>query len=113
MRIGFIGLGQMGRGMTARLLSRGYEVTVWNRTRALAEAFRAQGAAVAERPEDTLAAEVVITMLADDAAVESVWLASGMIAGTPASTIHLNMASVSPELGRTLARLHSEAGSAY
>jgi 3-hydroxyisobutyrate dehydrogenase-like beta-hydroxyacid dehydrogenase len=113
MKIGFIGLGQMGRGMAARLLGRGFEVTVWNRTRMHAEALGARGAAVAERPEDTLAADVVITMLAHDAAVAKVWLASGMIARTPASSIHLNMASVSPELGKKLARLHSEAGSAY
>ena len=113
MRIGFIGLGQMGRGMAARLLARGYELTVWNRTRTHAEACRTRGASVAERPEDALTADVIITMLADDVAVENVWLASGMIARTPASAIHLNMASVSPALGKELARLHGEVGSAY
>ena len=69
MKIGFIGLGQMGRGMAARLIERGYRVTVWNRTRSAAEPFLAQGARIAERPREALDADVVITMLADDAAV--------------------------------------------
>ena len=47
MRIGFIGLGQMGRGMAARLLERGHDLVVWNRTREVAEAMQDRGARVA------------------------------------------------------------------
>lgn len=113
MRIGFIGLGQMGRGMAGRLLECGYHLSVWNRTLAVAETFRPRGAVVAERPQQLLDADVVITMLADDAAVESVWVASGMVRQLPASTIHLNMASVSLRMGRRLTETHRAAGTAY
>jgi 3-hydroxyisobutyrate dehydrogenase-like beta-hydroxyacid dehydrogenase len=71
MKIGFIGLGQMGRGMAARLLERGYELAVWNRSSAAATKLAALGAQVATRADDTLDADVVITMLADDTAVEA------------------------------------------
>jgi 3-hydroxyisobutyrate dehydrogenase-like beta-hydroxyacid dehydrogenase len=113
MRIGFIGLGQMGRRMAGRLLDAGYQLRVWNRSRAVAETFRARGAVVAERPDELPDADVVITMLADDAAVEAVWIASGMVAEVTASTIHLNMASVSLRMARRLTELHRAAGAPY
>lgn len=113
MKIGFIGLGQMGRGMAGRLMDCGYPLKVWNRSRAVTETFRARGATVADEPEQLLDADVVITMLADDAAVEAVWIASGMIRAVPPSTIHLNMASVSLSMARQLAELHRAAGSPY
>ena len=113
MKIGFIGLGQMGRGMAARLIERGYRVTVWNRTRSAAEPFLAQGARIAERPREALDADVVITMLADDAAVEAVWIRPQLVRDVPATTVHLNMASVSLRMGQELAQLHRAAGSTY
>ena len=113
MKIGFIGLGQMGRGMAARLIERGYRVTVWNRTRSAAEPFLAQGARIAERPREALDADVVITMLADDAAVEAVWIRPQLVRDVPATTVHLNMASVSLRMGQELAQLHRAAGSPY
>ena len=113
MKIGFIGLGQMGRGMANRLLDSGYPLSVWNRSREVADTFRARGAVVAEQPEQLLDADVVITMLADDAAVEAVWIASGLVQKLPASTIHLNMASVSLRLGQRLTEMHRAAGTQY
>ncbi len=115
MNIGFIGLGQMGRGMAARLLDCGHRLTVWNRTAAAAAPFAQRGAAVAATPEALLEteAEVVVTMLADDAAVDAVWLTPGLIGRMPANTVHLNMASVSLLMGRQLAERHRAAGTAY
>lgn len=113
MNIGFIGLGQMGRGMAGRLIDCGYRLKVWNRTRAVAETFRARGAQVAAEPRDVLDADVVITMLADDAAVEAVWITSGMVGAVPATTVHLNMASVSLRMGQRLTAAHGAAGSPY
>ena len=113
MNIGFIGLGQMGRSMTTRLLDRGFPLRVWNRSAAAAEACRRRGASVAARPEELFDCDVVITMLADDAAVEAVWITSGLLQKMPATTIHLNMASVSLNLGRRLTALHQAAGTAY
>jgi 3-hydroxyisobutyrate dehydrogenase-like beta-hydroxyacid dehydrogenase len=113
MKIGFIGLGKMGRGMTTRLLDAGHELSVWNRSRAIAESFRSRGATVAERPEQLLDADVVITMLADDAALEAVWITSGLVLKAPASMTHLNMASVSLRMARRLTELHRGAGAQY
>ena len=113
MKIGFVGLGQMGRGMAERLLERGHQLVVWNRTRAVADVFRARGATVAERADEALDAEVVITMLADDAALESVWIAPALIEKLPAAAVHLNMASVSLAMGQRLAALHRDCGAQY
>ena len=113
MKIGFIGLGQMGRGMAARLSERGHALVVWNRTQSAADALRARGASVATRPQDTLDADVVITMLADDAAIDAVWVSSGLLERMKAGTVHLNMASVSLALGRHLTALHRARGVDY
>ena len=113
MKIGFIGLGQMGRNMAARLIARGHTLTVWNRTQAAAEALRNAGAYVAARPEDTFDADVVITMLADDAAIEAVWIEPKLIERLPATTVHLNMASVSLAMGDKLATLHAARAGEY
>src|SRR3954451_11806055 len=78
MKIGFIGLGQMGRGMAARLLERGHELVVWNRTRRAVEALERSGAYAASDAAGTLQSDIVITMLADDAAIEAVWIAPAL-----------------------------------
>jgi 3-hydroxyisobutyrate dehydrogenase-like beta-hydroxyacid dehydrogenase len=113
MKIGFIGVGQMGRGMAARLLERGHALVVWNRTRHAAELLRARGAKLAAAPDETLDSEIVITMLADDAAIEAVWIASALIEKMRQGAVHLNMASVSLGMGQRLAALHRERGVQY
>jgi 3-hydroxyisobutyrate dehydrogenase-like beta-hydroxyacid dehydrogenase len=113
MKLGFIGLGQMGREMAGRLLDSGHQLIVYNRSAAAAESFRSRGAQIASQPEAALDAEVVITMLADDAAVDAVWVASGLAARVPAKVIHLNMATVSLAMGKRLAALHRNGGSPY
>ena len=113
MRIGFIGLGQMGSGMSARLLAQGHELVVWNRTRAAADVLQRSGAAVAEQPEAVLDSDVVITMLADDAAIEAVWITSALVERMPPGSIHLNMASVSLAMAQRLALLHRVHRSEY
>ncbi len=110
MKVGFIGLGQMGQAMAGRLLDAGHELTVYNRSRAAAEPLRA---GVAEEPRQALDGEVVITMLADDAALEAVWITSGLVQKVPPSCIHLNMATISLKMGKRLERLHEAAGSRY
>ena len=113
MKIGFIGLGQMGRAMAGRLLDAGHTLTVYNRGRAAAEAFRARGAVVADAPAQALAAEVVISMLADDAAIESVWIETGLVAKLRAPAVHLNMATISLAMAKRVEALHARSGSAY
>ena len=113
MQVGFIGLGQMGQPMAARLLEAGHVLTIWNRTRSAADALASRGAAVAGEPAGTLGAEVVVTMLADDAAVRAVWLASGLAAKMPHGAVHLNMATTSLGIARELAAAHARGGSLY
>jgi 3-hydroxyisobutyrate dehydrogenase-like beta-hydroxyacid dehydrogenase len=113
MKIGFAGLGQMGRPMAARLLDAGNELMVYNRTRTAAQALEKRGALVAERPEQLADREIVVTMLADDAAVEAVWLSSGLAARLHSGSVHVNMATVSMATSRKLAAVHAKHGSSY
>ncbi|MCC7485048.1 MAG: NAD(P)-dependent oxidoreductase [Burkholderiales bacterium] len=113
MKIGFIGLGRMGRGMAARLIDGGHELTLYNRTRAAAEPFRARGARVVESAAAALQAEVIITMLADDAALEAAWVAGGLAGMLPPGAVHLNMGTVGVPLCRRMAALHAARGNPY
>lgn len=72
-RIGWIGLGAMGSRMARNLIKAGFEVAVWNRTREKAEALAREGATVKESPAAVAAgADVVVTMVADPAALAHV-----------------------------------------
>jgi 3-hydroxyisobutyrate dehydrogenase-like beta-hydroxyacid dehydrogenase len=113
MRIGFIGLGQMGRAMAGRLIDAGHELVVYNRGAEAAQSLRTKGAQVAATPAAALDVEVAITMLADDAAVDAVWIAPALAENMRSSGIHLNMATVSLAMGKRLAALHRTGGSRY
>lgn len=113
MKIGFIGLGQMGRGMAERLLERGHELVVWNRTPGAAHALEERGARAVSSAEETLASEIVITMLADDAALDAVWVTPDLPPKMPPGTVHLNMASVSLAMAKRLTALHAACGAQY
>jgi 3-hydroxyisobutyrate dehydrogenase-like beta-hydroxyacid dehydrogenase len=101
MNVGFIGLGQMGRPMVERLKGAGHSLKVYNRTR--------HGPETAANPSEVLEADVVITMLADDAAVRAVWLDSGLARRLPKGAVHLNMATVSMGIARELAAVQKDA----
>lgn len=98
-RIGFIGLGIMGRGMATNLVKAGYDVTVYNRTRSKAEELADQGAKVASTP--AMAAswkDVVFTMLADPVAVKEVVLGrDGVIEGLCQGSVLIDCSTVDPE----------------
>jgi len=113
MKVGFIGLGQMGQVMASRLLEAGHELVVYNRNPGPARELTTRGASVANEPRGVLDAEVVITMLADDAAIEAVWIRGDLIGKMAATTVHANMATVSLGMGERLARLHEKAGNGY
>lgn len=114
MNVGFIGLGQMGRPMAARLLAAGHRVTAWNRTRSAGDALAAQGASLVDDPRAAVGGvDVVITMLADDAAVEATWLARDLPRAMRKDAVHLNMATVSVTVARKLAQAHAAAGNRY
>jgi 3-hydroxyisobutyrate dehydrogenase-like beta-hydroxyacid dehydrogenase len=77
MDVGFIGLGHMGTPMARNLLKAGHRLTVYNRTRSKAEALAREVAQVADGVADACKGDALITLLADDAAVESVVFGDG------------------------------------
>jgi 3-hydroxyisobutyrate dehydrogenase-like beta-hydroxyacid dehydrogenase len=115
MKLGFIGLGNMGSGMARNLLRAGYELTVYNRTRGKSEALASEGARIAESPAEACAsAEAVMTMLADDAAVEQVVFGDRGIAGAlGAGAVHISHSTISTALARRLAAEHVGRGQGY
>jgi len=110
MKVGFIGLGNMGSAMARNLIKAGHTLTVYNRTKKRAEEFRSLGAKVAEGPGAAAAnAEVIITMLADDPAVEDLVLGAGnVLQSLPAGAVHISMSTISVALSRRLAKVHEE-----
>ncbi len=110
MKIGFIGLGHMGAGMAANLLKAGHELTVYNRTPDKARVLVERGARTATQIADACEGDVVVTMLADDAAVEGVVFGEGGIIGAlRPSAIHLSMSTISVALSERLTAAHEEA----
>jgi 3-hydroxyisobutyrate dehydrogenase len=82
-RLAFLGLGNMGRAMAARLLDAGHELAVYNRTPAKADVLRQRGATVAATPRAAVAgAEAIFAMVGDDEASRQIWLGTdGALAG--------------------------------
>ena len=114
MKVGFIGLGHMGAGMAANLLRAGHEVTVYNRTLGKERALVEQGARAAGRVADACQGEAVVTMLADDRAVEGVVFGDqGVIGSLGPRAIHLSMSTISVALSESLARAHAKAGQRF
>jgi 3-hydroxyisobutyrate dehydrogenase-like beta-hydroxyacid dehydrogenase len=115
MKVGFIGLGAMGRAMAQNLLAAGHELSVYNRTRARAEPLRDQGARVVETPTEAAdGAEAIVTMLADDHAVEDVVFGDvGILRGLRRGAIHVSSSTISVELSARLAAAHHAAGQGY
>jgi len=110
MKVGFIGLGNMGSGMARNLIKAGHSLVVYNRTRSRAEEFRPLGARIAETPGEAASdVEALITMLADDHAVEDVMFGPGRAIQTlPAGAVHVGMSTISVALSRRLAGAHQE-----
>ena len=115
MDIAFLGLGGMGSGMARSLMKHGHKVTVWNRSSEPAEAIHEQGAQVAATPAEVARhAEIAITMLADDKAVESVVFGgSGLAEGLPKDAVHVSMSTISVALSEQLDLAHAERGQQF
>jgi len=113
MKIGFIGLGNMGAAMARNLIRAGHEVTVWNRSPEKADALVAEGAERAGMPADAAAGDVVLTMLADDRAVEAVTFGQGGIFSGFGKPIHVSHSTISLALAERLERAHRDHGSPF
>jgi 3-hydroxyisobutyrate dehydrogenase-like beta-hydroxyacid dehydrogenase len=100
--------------MAANLLKARHEVTVYNRTRAKAEALAADGARIADVAAEACKGDVVFTMLADDAAVESaVFAEGGVLSSLSKGAVHVSSSTISVALSKRLADAHAEAGQGY
>jgi 3-hydroxyisobutyrate dehydrogenase-like beta-hydroxyacid dehydrogenase len=111
MQIGLIGVGSMGAGIAKSLLRAGHRVTVYNRTRSRAEALRSNGASVAGSIAEACRGDAVLTMLADDAAFESVVFGDGgLLASLPRGGLHVSLSTISVALSDKLATEHAHAG---
>ena len=114
MKVGFIGLGNMGLPMARNLLRAGDSLTVYNRTSGRAEQLAADGAMIAgSASEAAREAQVVITMLADDQALRSVVFGQGVLGAMAPGAIHLGMSTISVAFSRELAEAHAAAGRGY
>jgi 3-hydroxyisobutyrate dehydrogenase-like beta-hydroxyacid dehydrogenase len=114
MKVGFIGLGNMGSGMAANLLKAGHEVTVHNRTRSKAEKLVEQGAHYASHVADACRGDAVITMLADDPAVEGVIFGDANVIGSlRPGGIHISSSTISVALSERLAAAHAASGQRF
>jgi 3-hydroxyisobutyrate dehydrogenase-like beta-hydroxyacid dehydrogenase len=105
-RVAFIGLGRMGHGMAGRYLDAGFDVSVWNRSKAKAEDLIARGARWSSSPADAaIDADAVVTMVADDDASRAVWLGTdGAAADMKAGTLAIECSTVSYDHARRMAR---------
>jgi 3-hydroxyisobutyrate dehydrogenase-like beta-hydroxyacid dehydrogenase len=106
MKIGFIGLGQMGSGIAENLMKAGHELVVWNRSPGPAISLAKKGASIAQYPGGALQADVLFSMLANDSAVEEIGLAGPLLSQAPRGLVHVNLATISLDLARRLTRAH-------
>jgi 3-hydroxyisobutyrate dehydrogenase-like beta-hydroxyacid dehydrogenase len=104
-KIGWIGLGLMGRPMGMNLLKAGHSLTVWNRTAARADELVAAGATLAKTPKEVAeASEILFSIVSDPPALESVlWGQHGALGGLKAGSIYVDSSTVSPVLVKKVA----------
>lgn len=111
-KIGFIGLGIMGRPMAKNLLKAGHELVLYTRTKEKAENLAGEGATVADSPKEVAeSADVVITMLPDSPDVEAVVAGKdGVLEGIKEGALIIDMSTISPVVARDLAGKAREGG---
>ena len=111
MKVGFIGLGQMGSGMAGNLLKAKHEVSIYNRTAGKTENLVRLGANAPGEISMVSMSDAVITMLANDAAVEDVVFGnSGVLKSLPINAVHISCSTISVTLSKRLAVAHQAAG---
>jgi 3-hydroxyisobutyrate dehydrogenase-like beta-hydroxyacid dehydrogenase len=114
MKVGVIGMGNMGSGIAASLLRAGHEVAVYNRTPSKAQTLEKQGARLAAKVAEACRGDAVITMLADDSAVESVAFGdAGVIASLSKGAVHVSSSTISVALSERLAAAHAARGQRF
>lgn len=111
-KIGFVGLGIMGRGMTRNLMNKGFEVTVWNRTASRMDEFVADGAVTASSPKEVAEnCDIIMICVSDTPDVEAVVQGeNGVLAGLSAGKLVIDHSTISPHTTMELAKLVNEKG---
>jgi len=114
-KIGWIGLGAMGKLMAQNLINAGYNLTVYNRTRSKEKALVEMGASTASGPSEVLdSSDVVFLMVADDNSTEKVFTEKGGLLSSKATgKIIVNMSTVSPSISQQMARKCLDKGRHY
>ena len=112
MKLGFIGLGDMGQAIVPRLLAGGHQVTGWNRTKEKAEPLFKLGMLWADSPRQLAAeSDIVFSIVTDSEAVKSLSLGeNGIITGLRKGAVYLDMSTIDPEVSRTVGVEFSKAG---
>lgn len=110
MRIGFIGIGLMGRPMVENLLQAGYELVLWNRTRAKAEHFSGRAQVAGSVRELVKTCDLVITMLETGDVVEQLILEESVLAEFSPGQVFVDMSSIPPAQARKIAAALGERG---
>ena len=121
MEIGVIGLGNMGTPIAANLIAAGFDVTVFNRNIEKAQALIAQGAMLAHDAAGAAQGDIVITMVSDDHALESILFGEnqgsenqdGMLIHQGEKTIHISMSTVSVQLAKRIAEESNKLNKAF
>lgn len=112
VKIGVIGLGSMGRPMARRLARAGHTVLGWNRTPR--KSLLAEGITPAATAADACQAEILITMLTDDAALEEVLLRDGrLVCAAVPRLVHVCMGTITDVCARRFAALHDAQGQVF
>lgn len=115
MKIGWIGLGNMGTPMSQRLVKAGYPLTVYNRSGAKEEALKILGASVASSPGLLMEqVDVIIIMVTDDQAIRQIFAGdNGLLGAKTNGKIIINMSTVSPGISKDMALASSRSGNYY
>ena len=115
MKVGFLGLGNMGSAIAANVLKAGHDLAVWNRSPEKGEPLVRNGAMQAQTPRQAAEGrDIVLTMLADDSALESVLSGDdGLIAGLAAGALHVSMSTIAVATADSVAARHASRGQRY
>jgi 3-hydroxyisobutyrate dehydrogenase-like beta-hydroxyacid dehydrogenase len=114
MKVGFLGLGQMGAAMAANLVKAGHDVTVYNRTHDKTRPLAELGAHAATQVADTCRGQAVYSMVADDKALEAmVFGEAGMLGSLPKNAVHISASTISVALSEQLLEAHAKVGQRF
>jgi 3-hydroxyisobutyrate dehydrogenase-like beta-hydroxyacid dehydrogenase len=112
LKIGFVGLGDMGQAIVPRLIAAGHTVTGWNRTKEKAAPMFKLGMLWADSPREVARqSEIVFSIVMDSAAVQTVALGeNGIIARLRKDAVYLDMSTIDPDVSRAVAAEFTKAG---